>query len=228
MSSTAFGRAAIARLWRADERDCVPPLIEVAQLEPSQRERVAARTRSLIEGMRRHGGGEGSGEGVEALTRAFPLNSPAGLALLSLAESLLRIPDRANVNRLLRDRLSQIDWSAQPRGGFLARSLGLASRALADSSLIASLATPIVRSVAQMAIKALGAQFVFAEDIRFGTRDARTGAIAATTATPSICWARPHSPSTMRSAICAPTRGRSTLLARRTAGAGRWRAAACR
>ena len=154
-------RAAIARLWRADERECVPPLIAAVQLNDAQRARVAARARQLIEGMREYGGAAG----VEAFARAFPLNSSAGLALLSLAESLLRVPDAANINRLLRDRLTRIDWSARPASGVLGGALHLATKLVRDSSITAPIATPVVRSVAQLAIKILAAQFVFAEDI---------------------------------------------------------------
>jgi RHH-type proline utilization regulon transcriptional repressor/proline dehydrogenase/delta 1-pyrroline-5-carboxylate dehydrogenase len=154
-------RGAIERLWRAPEHECVPPLIATAQLDDAQRERVAARARRLIEGMR----GQGGAEGVEALTRAFPLNSSAGQALLSLAEALLRVPDTANTNRLLRDRLSRVDWSEQPNAGTLARLLHLATRMVGESNPIAPLAMPVVRLVAQAAIKALSGQFVFAEDI---------------------------------------------------------------
>jgi len=154
-------RAAIARLWRADERECVPPLIVAAQLDDAQRERVAALAKRLVEGMRQFGGGAG----VETFARAFPLNSSAGLALLSLAESLLRVPDRANTNRLLRDRLTRIDWTARPAAGVLGNSLHLAAKLIRDSSITAPAAIPVVRSVAQLAIKTLAAQFVFAEDI---------------------------------------------------------------
>jgi proline dehydrogenase len=45
------------------------------------------------------------------MTGAFPLDSAAGLALLSLAEALLRVPDAANADRLMRDRLSRVDWA---------------------------------------------------------------------------------------------------------------------
>src|SRR5580658_6821722 len=161
MNTRDSERGAIERLWRAPEHECVPPLIAAAQLDDAQRERVAERARRLIEGMRRHG----EAEGVEALTRAFPLDSSAGQALLSLAEALLRVPDTANTNRLLRDRLSRIDWREQPKAGTLASLLRLATRMVRESSPIAPIATPLVRLGAHIAIKALSAQFVFAEDI---------------------------------------------------------------
>jgi RHH-type proline utilization regulon transcriptional repressor/proline dehydrogenase/delta 1-pyrroline-5-carboxylate dehydrogenase len=159
----ASERSAIARLWRADERECVLALIAAAQIDDAQRQRIAQRAQQLIAGMRQRG----ASGAVEAFTRAFPLNSSAGVALLSLAECLLRIPDAGNIDRLLRDRLSGIDWDEQsgPRGGWLSSSLHLATRLVRESSVTARIATPLVRGVAQLAIKALGAQFVFAQDI---------------------------------------------------------------
>jgi RHH-type proline utilization regulon transcriptional repressor/proline dehydrogenase/delta 1-pyrroline-5-carboxylate dehydrogenase len=143
-------------------------LIEAARLDDAQRARIAQRARQLIARMRQHTGAGG----VEAFTRAFPLSSPGGVALLSLAESLLRIPDVANIDRLLRDRLGSIEWVApsERRRGILSGSMHLASALVRESSVTARVATPLVRAAAQLAIKALGAQFVFAQDIESALR----------------------------------------------------------
>jgi RHH-type proline utilization regulon transcriptional repressor/proline dehydrogenase/delta 1-pyrroline-5-carboxylate dehydrogenase len=153
-------RAAIAGAWRAEESQCLPPLIDAARSDPAQRERTALLTQSLIAGMRRNQ----RRRGVEALARAFPLNSPAGLALLSLAEALLRVPDADNGNRLLRDRLSRIDWSAQHGDGALAGALRLASACVTRPGWRSFMATP-VRTAMQLAIRALSDQFVFGHSI---------------------------------------------------------------
>ncbi len=163
-------RAAIAASWRTDESACVPPLIAATQLDATQRERTVALTRRLIEGMRRHE----QRRGIEALTRAFPLNSAAGLALLSLAEALLRVPDAANADRLLRDRLARVNWGAQRGAGVLAGALRLATACVSDSQDDAlraaaggwrSFTTPLVRTAMRTAIRVLSDQFVFAETI---------------------------------------------------------------
>jgi RHH-type proline utilization regulon transcriptional repressor/proline dehydrogenase/delta 1-pyrroline-5-carboxylate dehydrogenase len=161
-------RSAIAQLWRAPERECVLGLIEAVRMDDAQRQRVALRAQQLIALMRRHAGAGG----VEAFTRAFPLNSSAGVALLSLAESLLRIPDVANTDRLLCDRLEAIDWGAQSKPGtrILSSALHVASTLVRGSGIGARLATPLVRAGAQLAIKSLGAQFVFAQDIEAALR----------------------------------------------------------
>ncbi len=171
-------RAAIAGLWRADETECVPPLIAAARLDEGRREHTAAVARGLIEGMRRHE----SRRGVEALTRAFPLNSAAGLALLSLAESLLRVPDAANADRLLGDRLTRVDWGAQHAAGALAGGLRLATAwvtapqtdgARPRAAGWRSLTTPLVRKAMQLAIRGLSGQFVFGETIESALARAR-------------------------------------------------------
>jgi RHH-type proline utilization regulon transcriptional repressor/proline dehydrogenase/delta 1-pyrroline-5-carboxylate dehydrogenase len=170
-TSAQPAREAMARLWRADESQCVPPLILAAQFDDVARERVALVARRLIEGMRAHQGRRG----IEALTRAFPLNSAAGLALLSLAEALLRVPDAANADRLLRDRLSRIDWSQQSSSGALGAALRLASACVADPQSDAarpsaldwrSLTTPLVRRAMQFAIRSLSDQFIFGHNIQ--------------------------------------------------------------
>ncbi len=152
-----------------DERECLVPLIAAATLTPAQTGCVQATARLLVDGMR----ARQSALGIESLTRAFPLNSPAGLALLSLAEALLRIPDRSNASRLLRDRLGGIDWRAQTSAGWLSSWLHLASRCVRLRGPVGSLATPVVLQVTRGAIQLLAAQFVFAEDIHAALRRAR-------------------------------------------------------
>jgi RHH-type transcriptional regulator, proline utilization regulon repressor / proline dehydrogenase / delta 1-pyrroline-5-carboxylate dehydrogenase len=155
-------------LWRAAEIDCVPPLIAALEVGDAQRAQTAALARSLIEGMRRHD----SRLGVEALTRAFPLNSSAGLALLSLAESLLRVPDAANADRLLRDRLSRVDWAAQRSAGALGGALRLAAACVSSDGWRA-FATPLVRVAMRLAIRTVSNQFVFGETIESALARAR-------------------------------------------------------
>ena len=171
-ADAAAARAAIVRLWRADETECLPPLIAASQTDEAQRDRTAVLARALIEGMRRHD----KRRGIEALTRAFPLNSGAGLALLSLAESLLRVPDTANADRLLRDRLSRADWSTPRRAGALAGALRLATACVSGhGGWRTFMATP-VRIAMQLAIRTLSDQFVFGQSIEAALARARHAA----------------------------------------------------
>ena len=168
----AAAREAIARLWRLDETECLPPLIAAAQTDTAQRERTALLARALIDGMRRHD----RQRGIESLTRAFPLNSGAGMALLSVAEALLRVPDAANANRLLRDRLSRIDWSAQRGAGVLASALRLATACVSGDGGWRSFMTTPVRIAMQLAIRTLSDRFVFGQSIESALARARRAA----------------------------------------------------
>src|SRR3546814_4079429 len=54
--------------------------------------------------------GKRKGGGVESLIQEFSLSSQEGVALMCLAEALLRIPDRATRDALIRDKISHGDW----------------------------------------------------------------------------------------------------------------------
>src|SRR5262249_59224544 len=67
------------------------------------------RARRLIEGIRSHAGGLG---GIEDFLHAYSLSTKEGLALMVLAEALLRVPDAATADRLIEDKLAMGDWSS--------------------------------------------------------------------------------------------------------------------
>src|SRR6266851_5482930 len=48
--------------------------------------------------------------GLDALLQEYALSSPEGVALMCLAEALLRIPDAETVDRLIRDKIASADW----------------------------------------------------------------------------------------------------------------------
>ena len=101
-------RAAVTRHHHAPEADCVAALLEAATLPPALAAQAAATARRLVEELRR----KGARGTVEALVQAFPLASPEGVALMGLAEALLRIPDAATRDALIRDKLGEGDWTA--------------------------------------------------------------------------------------------------------------------
>ena len=67
--------------------------------------RTQALATKLVEAAREEPGG-----GVEGLIHEFSLSSQEGVALMCLAEALLRIPDRATRDALIRDKISKGDW----------------------------------------------------------------------------------------------------------------------
>ena len=101
-------RAAIVAAYRRPEADCLLPLLDLAELPREAASRAAATARRLVEGLRtttRRGG-------VEELIREYDLSSHEGVALMCLAEALLRIPDAATRDALIRDKLAHGDLGA--------------------------------------------------------------------------------------------------------------------
>jgi RHH-type proline utilization regulon transcriptional repressor/proline dehydrogenase/delta 1-pyrroline-5-carboxylate dehydrogenase len=140
----------------------------------------------LAEGVRaaRHKAG-----GVDALMLEFSLDSREGIALMCLAEALLRIPDTATRDRLIRDKLAQGDWRAHvgrspslfvnaAAWGLLvtgklvdSRSDGTLEQALA--SLLRKGGEPLIRKGVDLAMRLLGQQFVLGRTITEALANAR-------------------------------------------------------
>src|SRR3546814_8226214 len=82
--------------------------MSVASLPAETKRAAAATARSLIEQLRT----KKARGGVQALVQEYSLSSQEGVALMCLAEALLRIPDAAMRDALIRDKIAAGDWSA--------------------------------------------------------------------------------------------------------------------
>lgn len=118
---------------------------------------------------------------MESLLQAFPLSSQEGLALMRLAEALLRVPDPDTVALLLSDQLKQADFSQHASDanhaphplleGFSARLLHLASQIMQgdQSQFLQRLSQRTVVSATLHALQTLGQQFVLGQSIEEAT-----------------------------------------------------------
>src|SRR5688572_24059896 len=107
----AFITNAAARFeapYADDDRLIAERLLADARLAPERESRIDARARTLIAAIRAQSGGLG---GVEEMLREYALSTKEGLALMVLAEALLRVPDAATADRLIEDKLSAGDWT---------------------------------------------------------------------------------------------------------------------
>lgn len=170
-------RAAIAAAYRRPETECLPPLIEAATLGDATRDRVARTARRLIEASR----GKDTGSGVEGLVQEYSLSSQEGVALMCLAEALLRIPDTETRDALIRDKIAEGDWAshlghrrslfvnAATWGlvvtGKLTATVNDGSLAAALTRLIARCGEPVIRRGVDTAMRMMGEQFVKGETI---------------------------------------------------------------
>src|SRR5438552_8827553 len=97
----------IREAFLADETDLVTRLLEAAALSEEASTRVSARARRWVEAVRaRHA----SSAGMESFLHQYDLSTQEGVLLMCVAEALLRIPDAATADRLIRDKLSRGDW----------------------------------------------------------------------------------------------------------------------
>jgi RHH-type transcriptional regulator, proline utilization regulon repressor / proline dehydrogenase / delta 1-pyrroline-5-carboxylate dehydrogenase len=101
-------RARITQAHRVPEEVCVPPLVEEATLPPELAARAEATARRLVAAIR----ARPRAGGVEALIHEYSLSGREGVALMCLAEALLRIPDDDTRDALIRDKVAAGDWRA--------------------------------------------------------------------------------------------------------------------
>ena len=172
-------RARITAAYRCPETDCLPLLLADAALPEVERRRAADAARTLIVALR--GKKRDGGRGVEALTQEYALSSHEGVALMCLAEALLRIPDRRTRDALIRDKISRGDWQSH-----LGRSssvfvnaatwglvvTGKLTATNSESGLSAALSRliglggePLIRKGVDIAMRMMGEQFVTGQTI---------------------------------------------------------------
>jgi RHH-type transcriptional regulator, proline utilization regulon repressor / proline dehydrogenase / delta 1-pyrroline-5-carboxylate dehydrogenase len=165
-------RTAITAAYRAPEPECVPPLVELATANADEANRIRTLARSLVAKLR----AKTRSSGVEGLIHEYALSSQEGVALMCLAEALLRIPDAATRDALIRDKLSPGDWRAHvghsPSLFVNAATWGLVltGRLVTTTSeqglsaaltrLIARSGEPIIRAGVDVAMRLMGEQFV--------------------------------------------------------------------
>ena len=106
--ATASARAELRRLHRAPEPDVLRPLLRDAGLDSDSRARVEKRALAMLGELR---AAQRSGW-VNQFLQEYRLNTSEGIALLSLAEAFLRVPDPETADQLIADKLGNADWRA--------------------------------------------------------------------------------------------------------------------
>ncbi|MDY0029697.1 MAG: L-glutamate gamma-semialdehyde dehydrogenase [Pseudobdellovibrionaceae bacterium] len=106
---------------------------------------------------------------IETFLQHYSLTSPEGRALMTLAESLLRIPDAATADLLIAEKLLASDWKQVGGENFLmkgaSKGLGLAKSALGMGSIVGAIGKPVIRKAMIETVKGLGSQFVLGRTI---------------------------------------------------------------
>src|SRR5882757_5556274 len=148
--------------------------------------RIDARAARLVAAIRAETGGLG---GIEDFLREYSLSTKEGLALMVLAEALLRVPDSATADRLIEDKLSSGDWTHhEVKSSALlvsasAWALGLSARIINPGetpdnileTLGKRLGLPAVRGATRQAMRLLGSHFVLGQTIEDALERAAKG-----------------------------------------------------
>ncbi len=178
--------------YQADENVCVDKILTALKWDTNLSQRIEKTATKIVEVIRSTHENHG---GLDAFLHEYKLSSREGVALMCLAEALLRVPDSATANRLIEDKLGDADWAAHLgnsdsflvnastwalmlTGKVLVMDEGMDGYAEANfrgvlSSLVARAGEPLLCAAIGQAMKIMGGQFVLAESIEKGIKVAR-------------------------------------------------------
>jgi len=174
MPARPLDRTALRQAYRMEEAACVAERLEQAAPASAVHAEASRLAVQLVEGARRR-----KASGLDAFLQQFGLDTEEGIALMCLAEALLRVPDARTADALIRDTIGEIDWgehlgessstfvnaatfSLMLTGEVLDQPLA-AERGMGATlkRTIGRLGEPVIRKATLQAMRILGGQFVF-------------------------------------------------------------------
>ncbi len=148
------------------EKDCVENLIAVYDHNESQSAQISQKAAHLIGQVRAMPRKSGS---IEGFFQAYGLDTEEGIALMCLAEALLRIPDSKTADKLIRDKIARTKWmqskAVQDDWLMCMAGLGLSVSRGTLESPFSKLGEPVIRKALAEGMKILGGQFVLGQTI---------------------------------------------------------------
>ena len=159
-----------------DEAIAVGRMVEAAGLTPADREAISARAADLVRTVR----AGGSASIMQGFLAEYGLSSREGVALMCLAEALLRVPDTETIDALIEDKIAASDWAAHlgqsssPLVNASTWALLLTGKVLGDTEeglagalhgAVKRLGEPVIRAAVAQAMRELGHQFVLGRDM---------------------------------------------------------------
>ena len=167
-----------------DETEAMQRLVALADLSAQQRAAISTRAIDLVRTVRGHT----NVQMLEAFLAEYGLSTQEGVALMCLAEALLRIPDAQTMDDLIHDKIAPHDWSSHSGSSssvFVNAStwaLMLTGEVLDDSEsgiegtlrgVIRRLGEPVIRKAMSAAMREMGEQFVLGRTIDEAMRAGR-------------------------------------------------------
>lgn len=182
-------RALITAACRRPEPQALPPLLAQARLPKGQAEEAQELAHRVAQQLRDRKNAGGRAGLVQGLLQEYALSSQEGVALMCLAEALLRIPDVETRNALIRDKIAHGQWQSHagrsPSVFVNAATWGLlltgklvathseTSLSAVLTRLIGKGGEPLIRKGVDMAMRMMGEQFVTGETIAQALGNAR-------------------------------------------------------
>ncbi|RWX59912.1 proline dehydrogenase family protein, partial [Mesorhizobium sp. M2A.F.Ca.ET.039.01.1.1] len=169
-------RQQIRANYLPDEDEAVKRLSATAGLSAEERKGISARAADLVRAVR----GSTDPRLMEVFLSAYGLSTKEGVALMCLAEALLRVPDTETMDDLIADKIAPHDWSAHSGGSssiFVNAStwaLMLTGRVLDEGeggiegtlrAMVRRLGEPVIRKAVAAAMREMGEQFVLGRTI---------------------------------------------------------------
>ncbi|MEZ2773730.1 trifunctional transcriptional regulator/proline dehydrogenase/L-glutamate gamma-semialdehyde dehydrogenase [Acinetobacter pseudolwoffii] len=167
--------------WRRAETECVEELLLHSEISSELSNKIQALAFDLAHSLRERKSSGGKAGIVQGLLQEFSLSSQEGIALMCLAEALLRIPDKATRDLLIRDKINQGNWkehlgqsqlmfvNAAAWGLMLTGKLMETPQQKSLSSLLTGMLARsgrgIIRKAVDVAMRMMGEQFVTGETI---------------------------------------------------------------
>src|ERR1700704_1151506 len=176
MTPDSTSPAPFAAAFAPDDSAMAAALLKTARLGAAQEQRIDHLATRLIEAIRANDDRLG---GVEDMLREFALTTKEGLALMVLAEALLRVPDARTADQFIEDKLGEGDFihHETKSSAFLvnasAWALGMSARVIQPGEtpqgtigrLAKRLGVPAVRAATRQAMRLMGSHFVLGETI---------------------------------------------------------------
>lgn len=173
---------AFAAPYAPDDAALVRAMLGRNENDAALASRIRARAERLVQGIRAK---QGKTPGLEEFMQEYSLSTKEGLALMVLAEALLRVPDAKTQNRLIEEKLSAGDWDDDGADSWLLMAaswgIGLSAKIVRPGetpgrvlkSAIKRLGVPVIRTGTRQAMHFLGHHFVLGQTIEEGLRRAK-------------------------------------------------------
>ena len=167
-----------------DEGSVLRRLVSEANLDAGERQKITKHATTLVENIR-----SATRPGVmESFLAEYGLSTNEGVALMCLAEALLRVPDAKTIDALIEDKIAPSDWrqhlghSTSALVNASTWGLMLTGKVLDKSnirvlgtmkSVVKRLGEPVIRKAVGQAMREMGRQFVLGETIEKALKNAK-------------------------------------------------------